>query len=535
MGDKLRQTLKLNLLFTDRVGIVADISVRLAEQDLNIVSMEVVRKENKADVYLEVETFGNLPSRTVVFEQFGKIADLIELRLMETLPQEQRENRFRVVLDNISDWVISIDENRKITTVNRVAREILGRDTEALVGRDIRELNFPDTLILDCLSGKTYANVKKDLITEKGRYQFVAKGRPIMDSRGRIIGAVEIGKDMQEIKLLAQSLSKPSPTTFSDFISEMPVLSEAITFARRIAKTDSIVSIRGESGTGKELFAAALHTESGRSGPFVPINCAALPEHLLESELFGYTEGAFTGAKRGGKAGLFEIASSGTLFLDEIAEMPLSSQAKILRVIQERSVRRIGGTKEINVFTRILTATSRNLEQMVKDGQFRTDLYYRINVLPIHIPPLRERVEDIPILARHFLVELANTLNKPIQDLSSGASSKLTGHLWPGNVRELKNVIERAAWFSENQAIQSDNILFSYQLGTADSRQGMPMPPDIPSDIKSLSTLMGQYEQQIISQGLKSSKSIRGAARALNISHTALLNKIKKYKLQVER
>jgi transcriptional regulator of aroF, aroG, tyrA and aromatic amino acid transport len=515
------------------MGIVAEISTLIADKGLNIVSMEVVRKNNKADVYIEAEKSVHGPNRKEIFEMLGRISDLIEMKFIETLPQEMRENRFKVVLDNIRDGVISIDSDAKITTINRVARRILNCENKEVIGKDIKELNLPDYNILQCLNGKKFSNVKKNLITEKGRFQYFATGRPITDSSGRIVGAVEIGKDMQEIKMLAQSISQPSHVSFSDIIGENPVIKEAISFAQKIGMTDSIVSIRGESGTGKELFARAIHAVSEREGPFIPINCAALPEPLLESELFGYVSGAFTGAKKEGKAGLFEMANGGSIFLDEIGEMPSGVQAKILRVIQEKSVRRIGGSKEIPINTRIITATNKNLEQMVKERLFREDLYYRINVLPIHVPPLRERPDDIASLVEHFLFQLDSKLNKNAQSLTKEALNKLLRHGWPGNVRELKNVIERAAILCNSDQIEADYILFSFEIGKSKKEMKNQFHPGTLKG-HSLQALLDLYEKQIICESLESFESIRKAAKSLSISHTALLNKLKKHNLRME-
>lgn len=524
---------KLRLLFTDRIGIVADVAMLLAEHDLNIIGMEVVRKESIADVYLEAEQSEHTLAPEEIFEMLGKIPDLKEIRFIETLPHEARENRSRVMLDNIPEGVLSIDKEGNITTINKVARKMLNCDRHEVMGQNIKTLNLPDYAILECLKGKTFDNVKQDLFTKNGRFQFFASGKPIMDSSHQTIGAVEIMKDMKDIKTLARSLSQPTQVTFSDFIGKHAAVREAIAFAQKIARTDSIVSLRGESGTGKELFARAIHSESDRSGSFVAVNCAALPEALLESELFGYVGGAFTGAKKEGKPGLFEIANNGTIFLDEIGEMPLSLQAKMLRLIQERSVRRIGGTKEIPINTRIITATNKNLEQMMETKLFRRDLYYRINVLPIHLPPLRERVEDISLLAEHFLFQLASRLNKPAPSLTQGASYKLCRHAWPGNIRELRNVIERAAILCDDGQIDADSILFSFELGK--NRKGIQsLISDRGANGHSLSTLLDQYERQIITEALKTSKSIRKAAKALGVSHTTLLNKMKKHKVTVE-
>lgn len=528
--------LKILLVFKDRVGIVADISALIAQHGLNIVSMEVVREADKGNVYVETEksTKGTeIVSRQEILQILGRIPDLIESRFIDTLPQEERENRFRVVLDNISDGVVSIGKDGRVTTINKIALEALNRHTQEVVGSHVKTLNLPDHTILECLQGKTFNNTKKDIITEKGRFQYLATSRPIKDSTGHIIGAVEIAKDVHEIKKLSQSIATPGNIVFSDIIGRHPSILAAITFARKIAGTNSIISIRGASGTGKELFARAIHSTSGRKGSFVPINCAALPEQLLESELFGYDRGAFTGSRKAGKPGLFEIAKDGTIFLDEIAEMPMRCQAKILRVIQEKCIRRIGGSSEIQIDTRIVTATNRNLEQRVEQKEFRQDLYYRINVLPIHIPPLRERSDDIPLLVDYFLFQLAIKLGRQIQGISSDGMDKLLRHDWPGNIRELKNVVERAAILWDGKQIDVDCIMFSHEIGETidpDSCQPIPEKPEG----RPLREAMADYEIQIISDTLAVSKSIRKAARDLKISHTALLNKLKKYHIKME-
>jgi transcriptional regulator of aroF, aroG, tyrA and aromatic amino acid transport len=525
--------LKILLVFKDRVGIVADISALIAQHGLNIIAMEVVREADKANVYVEAENGVKSSHRQEMFTIMGRIPDLIESRFIDTLPQEERENRFRVVLDNISDGVVSIGKDGRVTTINKIALKALNKHTQEVVGSNVKTLNLPDHTILECLQGKTFNNVKKDFITETGRFQYLATSRPIKDSVGHIIGAVEIAKDVQEIKKLSQSITTPGNIVFSDIIGSHPSILAAITFARKIAATNSIISIRGDSGTGKELFARAIHSTSGRKGSFVPINCAALPEQLLESELFGYDRGAFTGGRKAGKPGLFEIAKDGTIFLDEIAEMPLRCQAKILRVIQDKCIRRIGGSAEIQIDTRIVTATNRNLEQRVEQKEFRQDLYYRINVLPIHIPPLRERSDDIPLLVDHFLFQLAAKLGRPIQGISADGMAKLLRHDWPGNIRELKNVVERAAILWDGKQIDVDCIMFSHEIGETinpDSCQPVPEKPEG----RPLRQAMAEYEIRLINDALSESKSIREAARNLKISHTALLNKFKKYNIKME-
>ena len=522
-------TLKLELLFTDRKQIVEDITKVVSANDLNIITMEVVNKEKRTLIYIETKSSRFSPSDKIIIRDLENISDLIEITKINSMPQEIREKRLRVVLDSISDGIISIDKFGYITTINRVARQMLGLNDLDVLGKRLSSVPLENLELLDCLKDKTFQNKKRNIITPNGRFQFFSAGVAIKDITGEITGAIEIMRDMKEIKEMADEVAYPSFHTFSDIIGNSASIMDAISFAQKIAGSSSIVSIRGDSGTGKEMFARAIHTESKVKGEFVAVNCAALPESLLASELFGYEKGSFTGARKKGKQGLFEIADGGTLFLDEIAEMPMGAQAKILRVIQEKRVRRIGGVREIPVNTRIITATSRLIEQMIKRNEFREDLYYRINVLPIHVPPLKERYEDIPLLAEHFLSRVAKQLGTPPKKLSKNALQKLVNHNWPGNVRELKNVIERGAILSEKLVIDEASIIFGHDIeSTIKGLRGSLFNPQIDGSLKSM---VGNYEKQIIETSLENYSSIRKCASALNISHTALLNKMKKYGL----
>jgi transcriptional regulator of aroF, aroG, tyrA and aromatic amino acid transport len=592
----------MECIFRDRVGIVSDLSSLLAGQALSIVSMEVERRPggaaaplasgpaptpasaptpapslgmDRAFVYLEADSSRDV-DRAALFETLGRIPDLLEFRIVDTLPAEERANRFLVLLDNLRDGVLSIDAEGRVTSINKVAREAYGctgapgvpaaptGSTAAgtsgafaadLSGLPLDALGLPDRGILDCLSGRELVDAKREVATPGGgRLQFFVTRRPIRDGEGRIIGAVEVTRDMREIRKLARSITEPTQVTFGDIVGQHPAIGFAISFARRVATTDSIIAIRGESGTGKELFARAIHTASGRQGPFVPVNCAALPEQLLESELFGYEAGAFTGGRREGKPGLFETARGGTVLLDEIGDMPLASQAKMLRVMQEGSVRRVGGTAEVPVDVRIITATNRTLERLVEEGRFRQDLYYRINVLPIHIPPLKERPEDIAVLAEHFLLGLAARLGGPVRSLSPGALARLAGHHWPGNVRELKNVVERAAILCPDEVVGARFILFAHELegglfgesarladGVADTvadaaalASGHEHHPTLRHDGEGrLKDMIAVFEKRIITDAVAAAGSVRKAARKLGISHTALLDKLRKHGLRV--
>jgi len=522
----MTSNLKLQLIFADRVGIAADVASLFSRQGVNIAFFEMEVRAEQAIIYLDAQ--GSAETDWELFlEQLHTLADLKQVSTIETLPQQERAKRLQVALDSIGDGVLGIDSQGNVAFINRVARHILGCEGSDVTGTHIRDLEQADQRLGKCLNGESFTNIKRNLIAPAGRFQFLATGKPIRDNEGRIVGAVEIMKDMEELKELSTAVSPVGEFSFSDMIGRSPALTEALTFAQKIARTDAVVSIYGESGTGKELFANAIHTESGRKGPFIPINCAALPESLLESELFGYVGGAFSGAQKDGKAGLFEVAGQGTLFLDEIGEMPLALQAKMLRVLQEKKVRRIGGSKEIPVEARIITATNKNLAEMVEKKQFREDLYYRISVFPIYAPPLRERREDIPLLVEHFLFHLNSRLEKNWQSLTPEALEKLLHHPWPGNIRELKNVIERAAILSGEQRIEAEYILLGKDVGRAIQETREVDTGELGST--PLPALVERWEKKYIAAALKQTRSKRQAARFLGITHTALINRLKKY------
>lgn len=528
----MSENVKVELIFKDRIGIVFDITRLMTEQGLNIVAMEVAQKEGFSKISLEIEKGEyNITSKTL-FGLFGTIPGLESQAELNLLPRENRQRWFRTVFDGMSEGVVSVDAGGVINTANRVACQILGQVYENIIGSHIGEISPRDSILLECIEKRIPVSRRKLSMTDTGRFDVYGSAKPIYDSQGNLIGAVLIIKNLKEVKEMVDAVAAPLDVTFDDFIGQSPAIENLITFAKKIADTGATVSITGESGTGKELFARAIHFESGRTGPFIPINCAALPEQLIESELFGYVDGAFTGAKKKGKAGLFEAAKDGTIFLDEIGDMPPGPQAKILRVLQDGLVRRIGGFEEIPVNARVITATNKNLKDMVLKKGFREDLYYRINVLTIQIPPLKERLMDIPLIAGNFLHQLNSKLGKTYQTISKEAMARMYNHSWPGNVRELKNVIERASVLSDTDEIKADSILISHDTTTQDGDRGYPNNPDRSG--QSLKARVGSYEAKLLMDTLNVSASIRQAAKKLSISHTALLRKIDKYQLQAE-
>ncbi|BCV23995.1 sigma-54-dependent Fis family transcriptional regulator [Gelria sp. Kuro-4] len=347
----------------------------------------------------------------------------------------------------------------------------------------------------------------------------------------------------QEVRENHISSSSLSPISFDDILGQAPALLAAKELARRVAASSSTVLIRGESGTGKEMFARAIHSAGPRAEhPFVAVNCASIPESLLESELFGYEAGAFTGAKRSGKVGKFELAQGGTLFLDEIGDLPLHLQPKLLRVLQERQVERVGGTHPIAVDVRIIAATNQDLEELIASRSFRSDLYYRLNVIPLAIPPLRERDGDILFLTRFFINKYCHLLERPLLELSPAAVQALAGHTWPGNVRELENCVEYAVNVAAGSSItpadlptylrrENARAAAAGEKGAGAGVAAAALPQG------SLEQLVGAYENQILSQYLAaygtSAEAKAEIASRLGISLATLYRRLHKYRGQV--
>ncbi len=317
-------------------------------------------------------------------------------------------------------------------------------------------------------------------------------------------------------EIISVAVEKPQ-TLEGPFLTANPSLKNLLFRLKDVAKSDATILITGESGTGKEVLARFIHQESPRNkGPFIAINCAALPEHLLESELFGYEKGAFSGAFTR-KMGKFELANGGTLLLDEITEMPLALQAKLLRVLQEGEVDRLGGAYPVKVDVRVIATTNRDIEAEVAQGRFRADLYFRLNVIPVKLPPLRERPEDIKLLALHFCREFANRYERPIKGFAEGVLERLAQYHWPGNVRELKNVIERAVLLAQGPWITSKD-LFPEEFRPK-AREGLPLKP------------LKEVEKEMILKALKAANGNRTkAAEILGISVRTLRNKLQLYR-----
>ena len=319
--------------------------------------------------------------------------------------------------------------------------------------------------------------------------------------------------------------TKKTASAFGSYIGKSGKVVDVLALASKAAASSATVLIRGESGTGKEVIAEGIHyASSRRRGPFIRVNCGAIPPALLESELFGHEKGAFTGALKR-KLGKFELANHGTIFLDEIAEMDKNMQVKLLRVLQQKEFDRVGGEETVHVDVRIIAATNRDLEQMMKEGEFRDDLYYRLNVIPILLPPLRERVDDIPLLVEHFIGKISGEQKKPVRGIAPEAMEVLMHYRWPGNVRELENVIERVITLMDATEITA-SALPSYLKGEIAAREVEE------SRLTSGAVLpWPEYEKRIIAYALEKCGSFNAAGRALALTHKTVAAKARKYGL----
>jgi PAS domain S-box-containing protein len=439
-------------------------------------------------------------------------------------PKWQQAKVLEAVFDHLSDALILYDNQRLITGMNRAAERLFGISAEEMVGHNCRDVFRCDGceptcgLVEGLASTATVPHASVRLHTDDGRERLVLiRTSQIYNDRGEVEGAIATVKDITE---------EVTPIK-REVIAESPGMREALSFVRKVAVSEAnTILLEGENGTGKDLIAKTLHYESSRQAePFIAINCAAIPETLLESELFGYEKGAFTDA-RSQKRGLFELADKGTLFLDEIGEIPLTLQAKLLRVLEEQSFRRLGGLKDICVDVRFVAATNKNLREAVKEGAFRQDLYFRLNVIQIVIPALRERIEDILPLGKFFIDHYNRKFKRHIEGLSPEAEELLLGHDWPGNVRELRNAIERAMILEESSLITPSSLPIAIsrsELGAAAA------PVHIPENGMSLV----DNERLLLAKALeKTAGNQTQAARLLSITRDTLRYKMKKYNLR---
>jgi two-component system, NtrC family, response regulator AtoC len=392
--------------------------------------------------------------------------------------------------------------------------------------REARELSIHATIIMMSAYGTIDLAVKA---IKNGAYDFISKPFKSDEVLLAIEKAAERDRLKRENNVLRERLNRIEiRNRFGEMVAKSAAMQKVFELSAKVAQYSTTILITGESGTGKELVARAIHYEGlRRKHALVPVNCGSIPENLLESELFGYAKGAFTGADRK-KGGLFQEAHGGTLFLDEIGELPASLQVKLLRVLQEGEVRPVGETHSRKIDVRVIAATARDLSHMVTQGQFREDLFYRLNVIAIHIPPLRERKEDIPLLCRHFIDYFNPRIDRRIKGIAPAAMSRLLLHAWPGNVRELENAIERALVLSEGEYLMPEH--FPYPISECSNRT----PLEQMLDGYSLKKAQKILEKELIVKALKATVGNRTqASRLLQISHPNLLSKMKAYEIDL--
>jgi PAS domain S-box-containing protein len=471
-----------------------------------------------------------------VFKDITEVVNLAE----EITNLKEIQTMLEAIIHSSDDAISVVDEEGKGILINPAYTRITGLSRDEVIGKPATaDISEGESIHLKVLQTRRAIRGTKMRVGPK-RKEVIVNVAPIIVN-GKLKGSVGVIHDMSEIQSLTQELDRArriirtleAKYMFEDIIGESEEMQIAVEQAKLGAKTPATVLLRGESGTGKELFAHAIHNASDRKfNKFLRVNCAAISENLLESELFGYEEGAFSGAKRGGKRGLFEEADKGSIFLDEIGELSANTQAKLLRVLQENEIVRVGGTKSISINVRVIAATNVNLEKGIADGTFREDLYYRLNRMPIQIPPLRSRKSDIPLISDSLISKLNQDYGRNVDGISERAINRLMDYHWPGNVRELENVLGRAMIFMKyNETAIDLHHLPSLESTTKEiagkNREGLvPAARDLNSQLE-------EYEKKIIQDVLEQNNGNKtAAAKILNVSVRNLYYKLEKYNIE---
>lgn len=502
---------------------------------LALISLKIKQNE-----IIEISCYEDtISGRNAVLELCNFITTQIDPQssLMSNVDALIEENTIanEQILQNIPLGIVIIDDNSNITSANSYTLNLLEMKLGKVLGRNIKDI-IPSSGLPEVLHTKQKNTGEMIEINNN----IVITNRSPIFSGSKVIGVIGVFQDVSELaKKLEQyqeelnyykdEFQKHSKLTgcFNNIIGSSGTLKDALLIAEKASHSTSTVLIMGESGTGKELIAKAIHNHSDRKDkPFIKVNCAAIPENLLESELFGFEKGAFTGAVKS-KPGKFKMADGGTIFLDEIGDMPKSMQVKLLRVLQEKEFESIGGVETYKVDVRVIAATNRNLDEMIKTGEFREDLYYRLNVITIFLPPLRERKEDINILTEHFIKTISASFKKHVLGIDAEAMGYLQNYHWPGNIRELQNIIERAINMCDNSLITSADLPF-YITNSSPKRENL-------INLKEEELLpLEEYEKELITLAMKKYKSFNKAGKVLGLTHRTVSLKCKKYGIIIE-
>lgn len=484
--------------------------------------------------YAPIMVNGKMNGAVSVFQDISVMENTSkELNYVKSLSKE-----LEAIINSSYDGMFITDGQGNVLRLNSAYERITGIKAVEVLGRNMQKLveeNYYDQSVTLRVMNEHRVITLNQIV--RGDQKILVTGNPVFNEQGELVRVVTNVRDVTELVALQEQLVETRAQTLKyktelshlrllqlgadDIIYRSPIMERAIELALKVADVDSTVLITGDSGTGKEVIAKLIHKKGlGLTRPFIKINCAAIPEQLLESELFGYVGGAFTGAKKEGKPGMFELAHNGTLFLDEIGDLPLMLQAKILRALQEKAIMRVGGTKSIDVNVRIISATNRNLAEMVKTGQFRQDLYYRLMVVPIHLPPLCERKEDIPLLIRTF----CDRFNKRFRfekKLSAALIDRLVEYSWPGNVRELENLLER-------MIVTASTDLISVEQLPEYVNQKMTFIPPKGGKLKNSVELV---EAHLLAEAFKEHLSWQRVAEVLGVDKSTIFRKAARYGL----
>jgi PAS domain S-box-containing protein len=483
------------------------------------------------DIY-PVFSNGELVGAIELFQDYKKYDEVLnKYRSLKDFNLE-----LQAIIENSSDGIFVTDGNGNVLTLNPASKKSIGiTDEREVIGRNIDELEqsglFSSSATRQALQKRERVTL---LQTTKSGEKIIVTSNPVFDDKKEIVKVICNSRNITEVINLKEQLSKEKELTefykreldkqkhLNQFVFKSSSMIKTITTVKKIADYDTTVMLLGESGVGKNVIAELIHKLSPRNkNPLIHLNCGAIPFNLLESELFGYEGGAFSGAKREGNIGKIELADKGTLFLDEIAELPLPLQAKILHVINEKKFMRVGGKKSVSVDIRVMSATNKDLDHMVRTGEFRQDLYYRLNVIKITIPPLRERKEDIPHLIKHF-TDYFNKKYHTNKYFSSEALNIMQHNNWPGNIRELKNVVEQLIILSENNCIGESCFSFLNGVQTPEYNNGICNNTSLDEQIENM-------EKQTIMNLYKELGSSYKVAKALNISQSTASRKIRRY------
>lgn len=503
--------MRIHVTFIDRVGITQEVLALLGARNLNLDAVEMI----PPNVYIDAPTL----SQAVLDELHHallRMDGVQAVELVDILPGQCRRLQLEALLAAMSDPVLAVDPDGNVLLANPTLVNLYGREP---AGEPLSSL-FAEPDLAQNLIDKGF-RLPMCEVSFQGQ-ALLLDATPISGGADALVGGLLTLYPPSRIGERLASLHHDHTEGLDALLGNSPVLKQLKAHLHKVASLDAPLLIQGETGTGKELVARACHTMSARrDAPFLALNCAALPESLAESELFGYSAGAFTGAQRGGKPGLLELSDQGTVFLDEVGEMSPYLQAKLLRFLSDGCFRRVGGDREVHVNVRMLCATHRNLERMVGEGSFREDLYYRLNVLNLMVPPLRERGQDILLLAEHYLRQACTQIQRSPCRLAPATHPLLLGNRWAGNVRQLQNVIFRAAAISEGDVIDCDDLELA---GTALSSQQTDA-----LEVTSLEAAVQGFEKSLLEKFYAAYPSTRQLAMRLKTSHTAIGQRLRKY------